>query len=63
MVYGLHGKVHLWPYINQTLLQLIMAENQNWLKTFSGRPPHQMSRKSAQSCRGVDTRSQTDGQI
>jgi hypothetical protein len=31
MVYGLHRKVYDWAYINQALLQINMAENQNCL--------------------------------
>jgi hypothetical protein len=35
MVYGIHGEVHLWPYANQALLWISVAENHNCLTTFN----------------------------
>jgi hypothetical protein len=33
-VYGIHGTVHLWVYVNQALLCVSMAENQNLSTNF-----------------------------
>jgi hypothetical protein len=34
--YGINGEVHLWAYINEVLLWINMAENQNWQITLRG---------------------------
>jgi hypothetical protein len=35
MDYGIYGKVHLWPYANQSSLRIDMAENRTVQATFS----------------------------
>jgi hypothetical protein len=34
MVYGMHGKVRSWPYVNQAFLWIKMAENMSCPATF-----------------------------
>jgi hypothetical protein len=37
IVHGMHGEVHLQPYINEVLLWIIMSENWNCPQTFNFR--------------------------
>jgi hypothetical protein len=39
----MHGKVHLWHYVNQSLLWISVTENLNCLTTFYDRFPYQIS--------------------
>jgi hypothetical protein len=34
IIYGIHGNVHLWPYVSQALSQINMIENINNLTSF-----------------------------
>jgi hypothetical protein len=44
-MFWIQGKVHLWPYINQYLLWINMAESHNHWTTFSERCQYQMTIK------------------
>jgi hypothetical protein len=55
MVSGMHGKVHLWPYKNQAVLWINMAENRNCLTTFSANLL-QWIRRNLSNGTGADTK-------
>lgn len=47
IIYGIHGSVHLCPYIKQSLLWINMAESSSFSTVFSGSCPYQVWRTRA----------------
>jgi hypothetical protein len=42
MVYEMHGKIYVQPYVNQALLQINIHQNCNCPTTFSGSLSHEI---------------------